>query len=341
MPMPMLPALTAGSFFGHWQFNLGWSILTAILAVGYAVGLLASRRHGRSWSPLRTAWWLLALGLLVIATQGGIAVYGDALFWVHMVGHLTLIMAVPLALLWGQPAELAIAAAGRRGPAIERVLRGRAVGVLTFPLLTLGVYTVAIVGTHLTGFMDAMMRHPWLHGFEGGLYLVAGLLFFAPIADTPPIRWQLSPPMRMFMMVVAMPVDTFTGVILIQTEKYPWPMMAANHPSWGPGLIDDLHAGGAVMWIGGDAIMAILLGLAAVAWARLAGSGATSELGGWLSAARVNYQQSAAGGPGAPIVPPGRTGDSDEDLADYNAYLARLNARDATGGGPGVVSRGG
>jgi|SRR5579884_1834880 len=330
MPMPgaMLPPLTVGSFFGHWQFDLGWSILTAVLAAGYGAGLLRVRGRGLPWAWWRGASWLVGLVLLVVATQGAVAVYGDALFWLHMVGHLLLIMVVPLALLWGRPLELVTAVAGARGPAIERVLRGRVVSVLTFPLVSLALYTLAIVATHLTGFMNAMMSHPWLHGFEGGLYLVAGLLFFAPIAGNPPIRWQLSPPMRMFMMVVAMPVDTFTGVILGQTDKYPWPMMADAHPMWAMSLVNDLHAGGAVMWIGGDSVMALLMGAAAVSWARLAGSGATSELGGWLSAARVNYQRTVIDGPDAPAVPSSRTGDSDEDLADYNAYLARLNARD-------------
>lgn len=335
MPMPaaMLPPLSLGTFFSRWEFHLGWSILTALLALGYAAGVIAARRRGRHWPAARVASWAVGLLLLVLSTQGGIAVYGgEVLFWVHMVGHLLLIMGVPLVLLWGQPAELAIAAAGERGPAVERALRGRIAAVVTFPLFSLALYTVAIIATHLTGFMNAMMSHPWLRGFEGGLYLVAGLLFFAPIAGSPPLRWRLTPPMRMFMMVVAMPVDTFTGVILIQTERYPWPAMAAAHPSWAMSLLDDLHAGGAVMWIGGDAVMALLMGVAAVAWARIAGSGTTSELGNWLSSARINYQRDAIGGPDVPEIPTGRTGDSDEDLADYNAYLARLNARDGSDG---------
>src|SRR5579875_2099388 len=306
MPMPgaTLPPLSLGTFFGQWEFDLGWSILTGLLAVGYAAGVIAARRHGRRWSPASSGSWAIGLLVLVVTTQGGIAVYGaEVLFWIHMVGHLLLIMGVPLALLWGKPAELAIAAAGERGPAVERALRGRVVGFLTFPLVSLALYTVAIIATHLTGFMNTMMTHPWLRGFEGGLYLVAGAVFFAPIAGSPPIRWRLTPPMRMFMMVVAMPVDTFTGVILMQTERYPWPAMAGAHPSWAMSLLDDLHAGGAVMWIGGDAVMALLMGVAAVAWARVAGSGTTSELGSWLSAARVNYQRDVAGGPEMPDIP--------------------------------------
>jgi cytochrome c oxidase assembly factor CtaG len=331
MPGPMssmLPPLTFGRFLTSWQFSLGWSLLAAALVAAYLAGLIGARRNGHRWPVLPILAWLVGVALVVIATQGAIAVYGDGLFWLHMVGHLTLIMVAPLALLWGRPLDLAVAAAGRHGGAVTRGLQHPVVSVLTCPLVTLGLYTIVIVGTHLTGFMNTMMSHPWVRSAESAAYLVSGLLFFAPIATDAPIRWRLSPPTRMFLLAVAMPVDTFTGVILIQTDRYPWPMMAAGHPSWAMSLIDDLHAGGAVMWIGGDAIMAVLIGVAAVAWARAAGSGANSELGGWLSAARVNYQRTVVEGADAPTVPTSRTGDSDEDLADYNAYLARLNARD-------------
>jgi putative copper resistance protein D len=215
-------------------------------------------------------------------------------------------------------------------PAAERftgALRGRVVSVITNPGVGLAVYTAVIVGTHLTGFMDRMMLHPWLTGLEQAMYVVAGVLFFLPLIGTTPIRWQLSAPLRMAVLVVAMPVDTFTGVILGQTDKYPWPAMAAMHPAWAPSLATDLHAGGAVMWIGGDAIMAVMFGIAAVSWARTAMASQGSELGGWLEAARANYQQELVGAGGdttddAPADP-----DSDAALDAYNAHLRKLSGR--------------
>jgi putative copper resistance protein D len=323
MPMPMLAPLTVARLFGHWALHPASAIASAVLVLGYLGCVAAVRRRGTHWPVVRSACWLAGVAVLVFTTQGGIAAYSDALFWMHMVEHLLLIMVVPLGLIGGRPWDLLLAVTSGRaaGP-----LRGPVVSLLTHPLVTLALYTAAIAGTHLTGFMNSLMMHAWLHGLESAVYVVAGFLFFTPLVSDAPIRWRLSQPMRMMVLVVAMPVDTFTGVILGQTTVYPWPMMAMMHPAWGPSLIDDLHAGGAVMWIGGDAIMAVLMGVAAVAWARAAASGDGSELGGWLSAARVNYQRSVA--TGAPVDPAGpavRTGDSDDDLADYNAYLQRLN----------------
>src|SRR5579875_133172 len=126
MPGPMggmLAPLTLGRFFSTWRFDAGWSIVAALLVVAYLAGVVRVRRQGQSWPPARMAAWAVGVLLVVIATQGAIAVYGDALFWLHMVGHLTLIMGAPLALLWGRPLDLAVAAAGDRGDAVRRALQ--------------------------------------------------------------------------------------------------------------------------------------------------------------------------------------------------------------------------
>jgi putative copper resistance protein D len=328
MTMAVLPALTAARFFGEWQLHPLSAAIAGFLLVGYLAGVEIVRRRGAQPLPARrTAAWMAGVALLVFSTQGSLAVYADAVFWVHMLQHLALIMVVPLALLCGRSLDLVLAVSGARAPAVRRRLTGPVAAVITHPLLTLGLYTVVIAGTHLTGFMNDVMLHPWLHGLESAIYVVTGLLFFAPLVVESPIRWRLPQPMRLMLLVLAMPVDTFTGVILGQSTSYPWPAMAAAHQPWALSPLDDLHAGGAVMWIGGDAIMAVLMGVAAVAWTRVAASGDGSELGGWLSAARLNYQRSVTTGSSSydDAAVTQRTGDTDDDLADYNAYLARIN----------------
>lgn len=329
MENPLLPALTVARYFTSWQWHPVSALVATLLLVAYAAAVARVRRRGGSWPVARTASWTVGVAILVLATQGSLAVYSDALFWMHMVQHLVLIMVAPIALVLGRPLDLAVAVAGRHRAGVRRVLTGGVVAVVTHPLVTLVLYTVAIAGTHLTGFMNAMMEHPWLHGLEIGVYVATGCLFFAPLVSDTELRWRLSQPMRLMLLVVAMPVDTFTGVILGQTQHYPWPAMLAAHPAWALGPLDDLHLGGGVMWVGGDAIMALLMGVAAVRWAGAAGRGDGSELGGWLTAARVNHQRTLAAQATAVTTPDAgdelRTGDSDADLADYNAYLARLH----------------
>jgi putative copper resistance protein D len=326
-PEAALRPLTTSRFFSSWSLHPWSALVAALLLAGYLVGWRAARRRGAAWPHRAVAAWLGGVALLVFATQGSLRVYDDALFWLHMVGHLTLVMLVPILLVAGRPLDLALAAVpAPSSQRIEQVLHGRLCALVTHPGVGIACYTAVIVGTHLTGFMNASMLHPWLTGLEQAMYVIAGVLFFLPLIGNAPVRWQLSAPIRMAVLVVAMPVDTFTGVILGQTDSYPWPAMAAMHPAWAPSLLTDLHAGGAIMWVGGDAIMAVMFGVAAVTWARAAMAGGGSDLGGWLESARANYQQDLVGTGDAPDSSAADP-DSDEALDAYNAHLRRLSSR--------------
>ena len=82
-------------------------------------------------------------------------------------------------------------------------------------------------------------------------------------------------------------------------------------------MIADLHAGGAVMWIGGDFVMLVML---LVLFAGVARSKRPLDGGAWVEAARVN---SLAGGALAVSGQP-QVDDDDAQLAAYNAYLQTL-----------------
>lgn len=79
-------------------------------------------------------------------------------------------------------------------------------------------YTVTIVATHLSGLMDRVMNNVWLGQGEHLLYLGAGYLFFVLVFGDEPTRWRLSIPGRLMLVVVAMAVDTFVGLVLLQTS---------------------------------------------------------------------------------------------------------------------------
>jgi putative copper resistance protein D len=142
------------------------------------------------------------------------------------------------------------------------------------------------------------------------------------------------------MLVVAMPVDTFTGLVL-GTENTPIKGMTGVRPAGSAGPVADLHAGGAVMWIGGDAIMLGFMMLVFLMWAHADRVGTVSR--SWLETVRTSSFETlvaapapAAASPGAQAGPAaaestpavagaGGTIDDDEHLDAYNAYLARLN----------------
>jgi len=113
----------------------------------------------------------------------------------------------------------------------------------------------------------------------------------------------------------------------------PFPGLAQGRPSWAPSPVDDVHIGGAVMWVGGAGIMFALVMAVFFAWSREKRSDGGL---GWLeSARRANFatlvtahqdaNASRGGPPGAASASDAESIDDDEHLAAYNAFLARIN----------------
>ncbi len=314
--IPVLHALSLSNLLMKWQLHAGVLAVLVGLAVGYAWLVVRARRQHVAWSGWRSASWAFGLVVAVLATQGGIAVYGQVLFWIHMVGHLMLIMVAPHFLALGSPLTLLTTAYPELN--LDRSLSRGPLAVLSYPLTGLVAYSATIMLTHLTGFMNAMMLNPWLASAEDLLYLTAGLLFFLPLLGSEPIGRRIDGPQRIFLLFLAMPVDTFTGLVLAQTNHYPWPAMAAMHQAWAPSLLADLHGGGAVMWVGGDAIMALVMGGCFLVWAR---AGAQATAGNWLEGVRLRTLQGATGS----VAFDAPTADTDAHLAAYNDYLQTLS----------------
>jgi putative copper resistance protein D len=327
-----LPPLDLHTTFTVWEFTPVVTALVAVAAAAYLVGMWRVRRAhpNRPWPTARAASFLAGLAVIAIAIQSSIGVYDDLLFSMHMWQHLLLIVVAPPLLLWGQPVTLLLHAS--RNPLhtwVKRAVRSRIVSLATHPLFGITVYTVVVVGTHLTSFMELTLTHPLVHQSEHVLYLVAGYLYFLPLIGHEPIRWKLSYPAQLFFLMLAMPVDTFTGVVLIQTNHPMFPAYAGRR-DWGPSLVADLHGGGAVMWIAGDGIMALLIVLLFIQVLR---QRVEVDAGRWLEGVRARRFAGLAASVSADALSTddGRDDaaiDTDERQLDaYNQYLQRLNGR--------------
>jgi putative copper resistance protein D len=267
-----------------------------------------------------------------------------------MIQHLMLIMVAPPLLVAGQPVTLLLHAS--RNPlhtGVKKLVRSRPVQWLTWPGFGVAAYAATIVGTHLTSFMNLVTEHDAVHQAEHVLYLVVGYLYFLPLIGREPVKWKVSYPLRLFLLFIVMPVDAFTGVVLGSYQVDPFVPMGPR--SWGPSAVNDLHEGGAVMWIGGAAVMFVVIMVTFFQWTREPRSSASM---GWLESARrtnmadriaeasptraasAQVLSRAAGGAA-------RNADVDEDedqLAAYNEYLARINGPATSLGGPESDSAG-
>lgn len=319
--MTVLPPLSGARWFTSWQVDWIAVVTVAGLALVYLSGVRRMRRLG-GWPRRRTWCFLAGLGVVLLATCSSIAVYDMAMFSVHMLGHLMLVMVAPPLLVLGRPLTLTRESRlGATRARIERRLAGRVATFWFSPPVALACYTVVIVGTHLTGLMNVIMSRPWAGQLEHAVYLAVGFQFFCAVLGDEPLRWRLSMPARQALLAVAMAVDTFTGVILLQsTQAISMSGMAPQHVL----PLAQTHLGGAIMWVGGDAIMALVMIGIAVNWLRDPAV-RTRDRGGWLEQVRTQTLLARTGTGGDEPAP--TIGDIDEDdaaRAAYNRWLQQL-----------------
>jgi cytochrome c oxidase assembly factor CtaG len=334
----MLPPFGLAAVLMQWQFA---PIVTgcSVIAVGlYCWGVIrVARRHpARPWPAWRTGLFIAGIAVIVLATQSGIGAYDDVLFYDHMVQHLMFLMVAPPLLIAGQPLTLLLHAS--RNPLhtwAKRFLRSRLANFLTWPVFGAVAYALAVLAAHLSAIANYVDQNQLAHNAEHALFVLIGYLFYLPILGHEPIRWRLSYPVRFVILVLLMPVDTFTGLALGYGSASSPGVPTGPRPAWAPSPVSDLHLGGALMWIGGDGIMFGLMMLVFLMWSRDERSGISGR--SWFERARrenlatlVATQQPALAADSAATAGTAPAGsrstiDDDEHLAAYNAYLARLN----------------
>jgi putative copper resistance protein D len=333
----MLPQFGFSAVLTHWQFAPIVTAFAVVAAALYGWGVIRVRRRHpvRPWPVWRMGMFAAGLAIIVLATQSGIGAYDDVLFYDHMVQHLLLLMVAPPLLIAGQPLTLLLHAS--RNPLhtwAKRVIRSRIASFLTWPVFGAIGYALAIAVAHLSGVANLVEQNQTAHNAEHGLFVLIGYLFFLPILGREPIRWRLSYPVRLVILVLLMPVDTFTGLVLGYGSARSPGVPTGPRPAWAPGPVTDLHLGGAVMWVGGDGLMFVLMMVVFLMWSR--DESTSVSAGSWFERARrenlatlVASQQPTASAAASLDTGPAdiraTIDDDDEHLAAYNAYLARLH----------------
>ncbi len=237
----------------------------ALLAAAGLVYALAARSSGR-WPRSCAVQFYGALAVTFLATQSVIGYYDMEYFSDHMIQHLLLIMVAAPMFAFARPLDLAYEVGS---PRQRRLLDGGVMRIVTHPLTGFAAYFVFIPLTHLTGLFNLMMQHEWVHHLEQIGFLVVGYLFFRAAFGLER-GFTIHPGLRLVYVMAAVPVDTFTGLALVMSSHDPFPAYAASSPmgSTKASILNNIHLGGAVMWIGGDALMLLACIPIAVAWVK-------------------------------------------------------------------------
>jgi cytochrome c oxidase assembly factor CtaG len=266
-----LPPLQGGQLFSTTFNAIPVVLILGALAL-YVWGVQRSNRlHPRHrWSSTRTAAFLGGLVTTAISVFSFIGVYQQELFWDHMVQHLVLIMVAAPLFAIASPVKLAWwATTGTAHVRLSALLRSPTARILGHPGVAFVAYAVLIPITHLTVWYNYTLEHPAIDDVEHLIFLVLGYMFWRQIFGDDPNAYRLHPALKFGYLFLAIPIDTFTGLSLDQQVHELFPAYLNFHRTWGPGLVDDLHIGGVLMWVAGDTLMLWPMIPVALGWMHL------------------------------------------------------------------------
>jgi cytochrome c oxidase assembly factor CtaG/putative copper export protein len=309
------PPITVGRLVTLWRPDLFFAVLVLVLGGLYATGLVRLRRRGDSWPVGRTLAWAGGLVTIVAVTMTGIATYAPVLFSTHMIQHMTLSMLSPILLVLGAPVTLALRALkpaairGDRGPRewLTIILHSRALRFLGHPGTATVIFIVSTYTVYFTPLFGYLMRAHVGHLAMLVHFLASGGLFFWVLIGVDPTPRKLPYIAKMLLLFVTMPFHAFFGIALMNIGT---PIAAgwytALHRTWGTSILSDQHTGGAIAWGFGEVPTFIVLVAMVFQWyaddRRLA--------------RRLERQADRA-----------EAAKADDELSDYNDYLASLDRR--------------
>jgi len=246
----------------EWPFEpLLW--LTLMLLVGAYVRAARLLR----WSLRRTLSFVAGAIVVAVALCSPVALYSEGLLSVHMVQHLLLTQVAAPLLVMGAPVALALRGAPTGARArIATLVHSPSLRSLSRPAAGWLLFATVMWGSHFSLLYDRALETPFVHVFEHTLYLGAALLFWWPLAGLDPGAHRLPRAWRLGYLILAVPVQSFLGLAIYSSSEVLYPHYEGVARSWGPDALADQRLGGAIMWLGGDALFLIAFMVLAWAW---------------------------------------------------------------------------
>ncbi len=270
-PVPLEPP-TATSLFLGWTFE---PIPTLGLTVAVVWWLWAVRRvnvvhPGNPVPRRRTVAFVAGMAAIAFALVSGIGRYDTALFSVHMVQHVLLLLVAPPLLALAAPITLILrlSSSETRHRWILPLLRSRIVRFIGHPVTAWILFATVMWATHFSPLFNASLEDPLLHELEHALFLTVALLFWWPAVALDPAPWRMGHPARIVYLGTQMTQNTFLAVVILNAPAVLYPHYATLVRPWGLPAIDDQRLAAGLMWIAGDAIFLTAMLAVLVGWMR-------------------------------------------------------------------------
>jgi putative copper resistance protein D len=266
-PVPAEPP-TAVSLLLGWTFE---PLPTLGMVVAVWWWLWAVRRvdaaHPANPVPRRrTVAFLAGMLALAFALLSGIGLYDTALFSIHMVQHVLLMLVAAPLLALAAPITLILRVSSpeTRRRWVLPVLHSRAMRILGHPVTAWLMFAVMMWVVHFSPLFNASLEDPLLHDVEHVLFLTGALFFWWPAVALDPAPYRLNHPARIGYLFTQMTQNTFLAFVILNATEVLYPHYATVVRPWGMAVLDDQRLAAGIMWITGDAVF--LTAMIAVFW---------------------------------------------------------------------------
>ena len=239
-----------------------------------AVRLLGRPRTSRErW---RSASFYAGLIVILGALASPIDTLAEKLFWVHMTQHVMLltiaapliVVGAPWSSIW-RPLPL-----GLRRTVAKTVSRSRwcvplrrLARLLGRPIPAWIAFNVNLVAWHIPGLYDLAVRDRAVHDLEHVTFLLFGVLLWAQVLDSAPLRARLSAIHRVYYIVAAAIVSWTIALVLVFASSPLYPAYAhLRHRPGGISALTDQQLSGGVMLVPGSLSMTLFVFIQLYLW---------------------------------------------------------------------------
>jgi putative membrane protein len=246
-------------FWAEWSARPGVALPISIAAAVYALGVARLWRHagmGRGLSRRQVVAFGAGLLVLVAALMSPLDAISGTYFSLHMVQHLSLILAAPpllvlgapeIALLWALPVS-ARGRVGRWQSSLARSIVGPSVGGGRGPVLVLLIATGVLWIWHAPRLYELAARNDAIHTAEHTGFLVTSILFWATV-----LRVRRSERAGNGLRVLYVFAMGLQGAILGALLTFSTVPLYASHvaaaAAWGFSALEDQQLAGLIMWV--------------------------------------------------------------------------------------------
>ena len=242
--------------------------LALLLTASYAAGLVRLHRRGQPVPRLRPiTFYVLGVGSLVLATDGGLAASRGTSFVAAAAQSAVLAAVTPVGIALGDPVGLARRALGP-GPTrgLDRLVSSRGARVVMFPLFASVVATALHLLLFTTPWLAASVTHGCVREATYAVLLVSGLAFVLPLLTDELVPAWCTAGVLVLIAFVDGLLDAVPGVVVMASPTLLGARVAtyfaADDPLWQQRL------GGGAMFGVAEVVGLPILAATVLAWVR-------------------------------------------------------------------------